>query len=91
MLPFVWLVSTSLKPIEQTISLPLSFIPRAYYAELGGRRVEVTLDYEVTQEGSVVRYESGPNEGKLGFIARGQPRRERPPGWCTPYPQDSGM
>ena len=71
-LPFAWLVSTSLKPIEQTISLPLTFIPRAYTAELAGRSVEVTMDYPVAQEGAVVRYESGPNAGKLGFVGRGQ-------------------
>ena len=71
-LPFAWLVSTSLKPIEQTISLPLTFIPRAYTAELAGRSVEVTMDYPVDQEGAVVRYESGPNAGKLGFVGRGQ-------------------
>ena len=66
-LPFVWLLSTSLKPIEQTNSLPLSFIPRAYYAELGGRRMEVTLDFEVTQPGAVVRYLAGEEAGELGF------------------------
>ena len=71
-LPFAWLVSTSLKPIEQTISLPLTFIPRAYTAELAGRSVEVTLDYPVAQEGAVVRHESGPNAGKLDFVVRGQ-------------------
>ena len=66
-LPFIWLVSTSLKPIEQTISLPLTFIPRAYTAEIGGREVEVTLDYAVSGPGAVVRFNSGPNAGKRGF------------------------
>jgi multiple sugar transport system permease protein len=67
-IPFVWLVSTSLKPIEQTLSLPLTFIPRAYFAELGGKRMEVTLDFQVTQRGAVVRYDSGENAGKMGFL-----------------------
>jgi multiple sugar transport system permease protein len=70
--PFVWLVSTSLKPIEQTLSLPITFIPRAYYAALGGRRMEVTLDFAVTQPGAVVRYLSGDDAGKSGFLGAKQ-------------------
>lgn len=46
-LPLVWLVLTSLKPIEQTMTAPPTWIPRAYYATLNGRKVEVTRDYPV--------------------------------------------
>jgi multiple sugar transport system permease protein len=70
--PFVWLLSTSLKPIEQTLSLPITFIPRAYYATIGGRRMEVTLDFAVTQPGAVVRYLSGDDAGKTGFLGAKQ-------------------
>lgn len=66
--PFVWLVSTSLKPIEQTLSLPVSFIPKAYFAEIDGRRTEVTLDFPVTQAGAVVRVLKGDDTGKLQFV-----------------------
>ncbi len=41
--PLIWLLATSLKPIEQTMSLPPTWIPRAYYATIDGRRMEVTL------------------------------------------------
>ena len=71
-LPFVWLVSTSLKPIEQTISLPLTLVPREYLADVGGRQVEVTLDYQVTKPGAVIRYRSGADAGKLGFATAAQ-------------------
>jgi multiple sugar transport system permease protein len=70
--PFVWLLSTSLKPIEQTLSLPLSFIPKAYYADVGGRRMEVTLDFAVPQPGAVVRYRAGENAGRTGFLTPDQ-------------------
>jgi multiple sugar transport system permease protein len=70
--PFVWLVSTSLKPIEQTLSLPITFLPRAYHADIGGRRMEVTLDFQVTQPGAVVRFLSGDDAGKLGFLGASQ-------------------
>ena len=32
--PFLWLVCTSLKPIEQTMSMPPTWLPRAYHATL---------------------------------------------------------
>jgi multiple sugar transport system permease protein len=70
--PFVWLISTSLKPIEQTLSLPISFVPRAYYAELGGRRMEVTMDFQVSQPGAVVRFLTGDDAGKLGYMGEKQ-------------------
>ncbi len=70
--PFIWLISTSLKPIEQTLSLPISFLPKAYYAELGGRRMEVTIDYQLAQSGAVVRFLTGDDAGKLGFMSAAQ-------------------
>jgi multiple sugar transport system permease protein len=66
--PFVWLLSTSLKPIEQTLSLPVSFIPKAYFAPVAGTRMEVTLDFQVTQQGAVARATRGENAGKLQFV-----------------------
>jgi multiple sugar transport system permease protein len=71
-LPFVWLISTSLKPIEQTLSLPLTFVPKAYYSRLGGQRMEVTLDFQVNGAGAVVRILSGDDEGKLRFMDTAQ-------------------
>jgi multiple sugar transport system permease protein len=43
--PLVWLVTTSLKPIEQTMSMPPTWLPRAYFATVNGQRMEVTRDY----------------------------------------------
>jgi multiple sugar transport system permease protein len=70
--PFVWLISTSLKPIEQTLTLPISFVPRAYYAVLGDARMEVTMDFQVAQPGAVVRFLTGDDAGKLGFMGAAQ-------------------
>ncbi len=47
LLPLLWLVSTSLKPIEQTMSLPPTWLPRVYYATIGDQRREVTLDHQL--------------------------------------------
>ncbi len=45
--PMVWMVSTSLKPPEQAAAVPPTLLPRAHYAEIDGRRAEVTLDREL--------------------------------------------
>ncbi|HEY1791297.1 MAG TPA: carbohydrate ABC transporter permease [Opitutaceae bacterium] len=87
--PFVWLVSTSLKPIEQTLSLPISFIPKAYYAVLDGRRMEVTLDFQVTQPGAVVRILAGDDAGKLGYVSRKE-LAARPGGFQVIHDVDAG-
>jgi multiple sugar transport system permease protein len=71
-MPFVWLVSTSLKPIDQTMSLPLTFIPRAYYAEIDGQQREVTLDFTVAQPGVVAEISAGPEAGHRVFLSDDQ-------------------
>jgi multiple sugar transport system permease protein len=48
MAPLVWMISTSLKPIEQTMTMPPVWLPKAYYATIDGRRMEVTRDSEVS-------------------------------------------
>jgi multiple sugar transport system permease protein len=53
-LPFVWLVLTALKPVEQTTKFPPVILPTAYYVTLDGRRTEVTKDYALTQAAVIV-------------------------------------
>lgn len=48
MAPLAWLISTSLKPLEQTMTVPVIWLPRAYYAIIDGRKMEVTRDAEVS-------------------------------------------
>jgi ABC-type sugar transport system, permease component len=72
LVPFAWLVITSLKPIEQSMTLPPSWIPRAYYADLGAGKTEVTLDYRTRQSGAVVERVAGENAGAMLFLADDQ-------------------
>jgi multiple sugar transport system permease protein len=69
LVPFVWLVITSLKPIEQSMTMPPSWIPRAYYADVGAGRVEVTRDYPAAQAGAVVEILEGEQAGKMVFYS----------------------
>jgi multiple sugar transport system permease protein len=66
--PFIWLVVTSLKPIEQAMSLPPTFVPRAYYATVDGTRSEVTKDSVVPIAGFVVEVMADDQRGRRLFI-----------------------
>ena len=44
LLPFLWMVSTSLKPLDQTMTVPPTWLPRAFYIEEQGRTIRVRFD-----------------------------------------------
>jgi len=56
--PLGWMMVTSLKPVEQTMSMPPSWVPRAYTAVIRGQRVEVTRDYRVDAPSAIVAFTS---------------------------------
>ena len=70
--PFAWMIATSLKPIEQAMSLPPDWIPRAYDAVLDGRRLEVTKDFMLRQAGEVVELTVGADAGRRVFLSAQQ-------------------
>jgi multiple sugar transport system permease protein len=53
-IPLVWMMSTALKPIEQTMSMPPSWLPYQLYAQVNGERVKVTRGELVEQPSLVV-------------------------------------
>lgn len=46
LVPLVWMISTALKPIDQTMSMPPTWVPYQVYAPVDGRLVPVTLGAE---------------------------------------------
>ena len=70
--PFIWMLATSLKPLEQAMSLPPTWIPRAYYATLAGGRTEVTQDFVLRQAGVLAEYTSGDQAGQQVFLSAAQ-------------------
>jgi len=44
LLPFLWMVSTSLKPLDQTMTVPPTWLPRAYYLDEAGKTIRVRFD-----------------------------------------------
>jgi len=62
--PFVWLVTTSLKPIEQTMKMPPEWVPRAYYAPIGGERVKVVRERQFLPSELEIELVEGPEAGR---------------------------
>jgi multiple sugar transport system permease protein len=48
LMPLAWMLSTSLKPLAQTTSVPPAWLPMAYDATVDGKRMEVTRGNEVS-------------------------------------------
>src|SRR5258706_7448993 len=67
--PFFWLLCTSLKPIEQTMKMPPAWVPRAYYATLDSKRLEVTKDMEIKNPSVMVVPSAGPHAGKKILVS----------------------
>jgi len=57
-IPLVWMISTALKPIEQTMAMPPSWIPYQLYAEIDGQQQKVKQGELVEQPALVVYDES---------------------------------
>lgn len=45
MVPLFWMVSTALKPIDQTMSMPPRWTPKMWQTQLGGQTVEIGLGF----------------------------------------------
>ena len=85
--PFLWLVSTSLKPVEQTMSLPPTWLPRAYRATIDNKRMEVMLDYPVPDRPGywhvTERLQTGvvPHEPASGIVSASEIEVRIQPRW----------
>lgn len=66
--PFIWMVSTSLKPIEQTTKTPPQWIPLEYHAFLAGQRRPVIKADPLTVPMLVIRIDEGPLAGAKQLV-----------------------
>ncbi len=62
LVPLFWMLSTALKPIDQTMSMPPSWIPYRQYAELNGHRESIKPGETVTEPSLVVQIGNGPQK-----------------------------
>lgn len=61
--PLLWMMSTALKPIDQTMSMPPTWLPYQYTAEVGGKPTHVRLRMKVYEASVLVKIiDSGKQE-----------------------------
>lgn len=70
--PLLWMVLTSLKPIEQTMATPPAWLPTAHTVEFAGERVEVTLDARVEVPSVLVERLTGDRAGSRILVPAAQ-------------------
>ncbi|MDP7249002.1 MAG: ABC transporter permease subunit [Planctomycetota bacterium] len=68
LVPFLWLLLTALKPIEQTMKF--QFWPKSYKAPISGQVVEIIKEREITEEHAIVIIEEGLKKGTRLLIPR---------------------
>lgn len=62
--PLLWMISTSLKPIEQTMVMPPRWVPKAYYAVIDGERISVKKLFQLDRPFLIVRATAGERKGE---------------------------
>ena len=70
LLPLLWMASTALKPLDQTMSLPPSWIPRANFALLNGTQTIVVKEEQLKEDSVMVIPQAGHEVGKRKLIAK---------------------
>jgi multiple sugar transport system permease protein len=68
-LPFIWVLVTSLKPVEQTMTMPPSWIPKTYYVMIDDEKMEVKKGVITSEAGAIVIVKDGPKKGERIFIS----------------------
>lgn len=78
LLPLMWMLSTALKPVEQTMSLPPTWLPYRYEADVDGARRAVRLGPEKGEERREVVLE---DTGEVRTVAATAITRKIAPRW----------
>jgi multiple sugar transport system permease protein len=69
LLPFVWMAVTAVKPLDQTMSLPPSWIPRATIAVVDGARLSVVKERRLRENALIIMQRGGHDVGARKLIA----------------------
>lgn len=79
--PLVWMISTALKPVEQTMTMPPQWLPYQYHAEIDGVSVPVRLGPETEEDGIVWRRAFPENATESILVAPETLSRTIAPRW----------
>jgi multiple sugar transport system permease protein len=78
--PLLWMLSTGLKPIDQTMTMPPSWIPYKYFVEKDGERVEVKPGAPISAPSSVVEIDGERHIVLRTSVVNGQMKQQLPSG-----------
>jgi len=62
--PLIWMVSTALKPIEQTMSMPPTWLPYRYFADINGKKMAIVPKVKIEEPSTAILLE-GVNDGQI--------------------------
>lgn len=71
-IPFVWVLISSLKPVEQTMTVPPTWVPKTYYVQLKGKQVEVKKGIVTQEPGIIAVVKEGSRKGERLFVPKSQ-------------------
>jgi len=63
---------TSLKPVEQTMTVPPTWIPKTYYIQVEGKQIEVKKGITTQEPGFIAVVREGPRKGQRLFVSKSQ-------------------
>ena len=78
--PLVWMISTGLKPLDQTMTMPPSWIPYRYFVEKDGVREEVKPGDKITVPSYVVAGDGEKHIVAQNTVVNGQIKEQLPSG-----------
>ncbi|HEY3321238.1 MAG TPA: carbohydrate ABC transporter permease [Planctomycetota bacterium] len=70
LLPLIWMAVTSLKPLDQTMTLPPTWVPRATLATLDGKSMLVNKEKKLTEPHVIIIQQGGHEKGKRKLLAK---------------------
>ena len=76
-IPLMWVLVTSLKPVEQTMTVPPTWIPKTYYVQVDGKPLEVKKGIITQESGAIVIVKDGPRKGERMYVPRSQFKRDK--------------
>ena len=76
-LPFIWVLVTSMKPVEQTMTIPPTWIPKTYHVQVEGKQLEVKKGIITQERGAIVIVREGPRKGERLFVHQSQLKEDR--------------
>lgn len=68
LLPLIWMAVTALKPLNQTMQTPPTWIPRATYAVIDGQKMIVEPKLKLEQDHALIIQRGGHENGKRKLI-----------------------